>query len=269
MRNMKSLFLITLPICLCACLPSEAQLTPTPGVSPVKSNFPARSDTSPDPRFTVGELLFQDDFNNGAKQWTSELEKGGTVEAKNGDLIIDVPAGCTVWFKPVLTGPVMIEYTANVISAGGPNDRVSDLNCFWMARDTRSPQDLFASTRSGKFSEYNQLLTYYVGLGGNGNTTSRLRRYIGGDQRPLLSENDLSQPADLLVPNTPQTIRLIAAGSLIQFYRDTRKMFELNDPAPYASGWFGLRTVTNHMAIRQFRVYRLNPAPAQVSATKL
>jgi Domain of unknown function (DUF6250) len=30
------------------------------------------------------------------------------------------------------------EYQAAAVSAGGPNDRVSDLNCFWMATDRHS-----------------------------------------------------------------------------------------------------------------------------------
>jgi hypothetical protein len=182
------------------------------------------------------------------------------VQSRDGKLVIDVPAGCTVWFKPVIKGPVLIEYEATVIKAVGPNDRVSDLNCFWMARDARSPKDIFATRRSGKFTDYNQLRTYYVGLGGNSNTTTRFRRYIGDvENRPLLPEHDLRDPKDLIVPNVPQTIRLVACGPLIQYYRDDRRLFELIDTEPYTSGWFGFRTVHNHMAIRRFRVYRLHP----------
>ena len=55
--------------------------------------------------------------------------------------------------------------------------------------------------RSGKFEEYNDLLTYYVGLGGNRNTTSRFRRYIGDPiLRPLLL-GTTSPRSDMLVPN--------------------------------------------------------------------
>ena len=172
--------------------------------------------------------------------------------------MIDVPAGCTVWFAPLIEGPVLIEYEARVVSAGGKNDRVSDLNCFWMARDARSPDDLFATKRSGKFEEYNRLRAYYVGLGGNGNTTTRFRRYIGNQElRPLLPEHDLRDEADLITPNAWQRIRLVAHGKLIEYWRDDRKLFELLDDAPYESGYFGFRTVSNHMEIRRFRVYRL------------
>jgi hypothetical protein len=212
-----------------------------------------------DERFRVGAILFRDDFSAGLENWTAELERGGRVEALDGSLIIDVPAGCTVWFKPLITGPVMIEYEAVVISAGGPNDRVSDLNCFWMARDSRSPDDLFGHRRSGKFTDYHQLLGYYAGFGGNRNTTTRFRRYIGDAAiRPLRPEHDLTEP--VIVPNVPQTLRLVACGSLIQFHHDERRLFEMDDPDPYTSGWFGFRTVNNHMSIRRFRVHRLLPA---------
>ena len=121
----------------------------------------------PDAPFRIARLLYSDDFAGGLNQWTAELEKPGVVEVKNGVLHLDVPAGATVWFRPELRGPVMIQYEATMIGRGGANDRVSDLNCFWMASDARSPQNLFATKRSGKFADYNQLRAYYVGQGGN------------------------------------------------------------------------------------------------------
>jgi hypothetical protein len=211
----------------------------------------------------AGPILFSDDFTHGLSNWSTELESGGTVSAANGALTIDVPAGATVWFKPMLTGPVNIQYVATVVSNGGPNDRVSDLNCFWMARDSRSPVDIFGFKRSGKFADYNQLLTYYVGLGGNNNTTTRFRRYIGDPTlRPLRPGDDLRDAADLLVANTPQKIVLVADGNLIQFYRDGKKLFEMNDSQPYTSGWFAFRTTHSHIVIRDFRICRLTPLAA-------
>ena len=218
---------------------------------------------SPDARYAVGELLYGDDFTDAKlPQWQAELQQGGTVAARGGAMEVDVPAGCTVWFVPPLDSPVLIQYEATVVQKGGPNDRASDLNCFWMATDARSPQDLFATTRSGKFSDYDELRCYYVGLGGNGNTTTRFRRYIGQkDNRPLLPEHDLRAKEDLITPNVAQTIRLIAAGPFIEFWRDGRKLFELNDPEPYTRGHFAFRTVTNHMLIRHFEVRRLELRP--------
>jgi hypothetical protein len=169
----------------------------------------------------------------------------------------------TVWFRPKLEGPVMISYDATVISAGGPNDRVSDLNCFWMATDPASPDDIFAHPRSGAFAEYNHLLLYYVGLGGNGNKTTRFRRYIGDTtERPLLPEDDLSvaeHPDRGIIANKSQTVTMVADGGLTQYWRDREKIFEMVDPKPYTKGWFAIRTTKNHMQVRNLQIVRLVP----------
>ena len=145
-----------------------------------------------------------------------------------------------------------------MIQAGGKNDRVSDLNVFWMATDSRSPADLFATHRSGAFADYNQLLTYYVGQGGNTNTTTRFRRYIGRqDTRPLLPEHDLKSLDVLLKPNQPRNIQLVAFGERVQYYDNGRLLFDFHDPAPYTRGNFAFRTVTSHIQIRGVRVWRL------------
>ena len=190
--------------------------------------------------------------------WVAEVERPGNIEVRDGVLAIDVPAGCTLWFKHELTGPVSIEYDAKMIQAGGPNDRVSDLNCFWMATDARSPDDFFAAKRSGKFADYDQLRTYYVGQGGNSNSTTRFRRYIGQqDLRPLLPQHDLKDPAVLLQANVTQSIQLVASGSRIQYLRDGKMIFDFHDPEPYTRGYFGFRTTRSHIEMRRFRVTKL------------
>ena len=202
-------------------------------------------------------LLYEDDFASTAN-WIVEAEQPARVIAANGVLDIDAPAGCSVWFKPRLRGPVRIEFDATAVAAGGPNDQVSDLNVFWMAgnRDGSAP---FSSPRSGKFAEYNDLLTYYVGLGGNRNTTTRFRRYIGDPElRPLLPEHDLTSPEVLLLPNQRQRITLIAAGGRIEYRRDSRTLFTYDDPAPYVQGWFGIRTTYSHLRIERLRIYTLD-----------
>ncbi len=214
-----------------------------------------------DQRFRAGDLLYADDFRHGMSEWQVEMERPGRVTAKDGVLDIDVPAGVTVWFRHELKGPVMISYEATAVSAGGANDRVSDLNSFWMATDPSSPEDIFAHPRSGAFAGYNPLRMYYVGLGGNGNTTTRFRRYIGDTvERPLLPENDLSvaeHPEKGIVANKSQRVTLVADGGLIQYWRDGEKIFEMVDAAPYTKGWFGIRTTQNHMQVRNLRVVRL------------
>ena len=200
----------------------------------------------------VSQTLYRDDFRRGLDQWIVELERGGKVEARGGVLSIDVPAGCTVWFKPELASPVEIRYEARMVRAGGKYDRVSDLNAFWMATDASSA-DFFAVQRSGKFEDYNQLRAYYVGQGGNSNTTTRFRRYVGDPQlRPLLPEHDLKAP--LLEPNVWQEIRLIARGHRIQYWAAGKLIFDFDDPKPYAKGQFGFRTTWSHVELRGFEV---------------
>jgi hypothetical protein len=66
----------------------------------------------PDAPFRIARLLYADSFTGGMNQWVAELEKPGVVEARNGILHLDVPAGVTVWFRPELRGPVTIQYEA-------------------------------------------------------------------------------------------------------------------------------------------------------------
>jgi len=241
---------------------AAALLLATIGVFARGPGAQADESASPDAHFTVGGMLGCDDFSQGLGQWRTETESGGAITARDGALEIDVPGGCTVWFRPLLDGPLVISYEATAVAAGGANDRVSDLNCFWMATDARSTDDLFATSRSGKFADYDHLRCYYVGLGGNSNRTTRFRRYVGvkGD-RPLLPQNDLTAKEFLLTPNTPQTIQLVAAGRVIGYFRDGRRLFAFDDPEPYPRGWFAFRTVRSHLRIRHFRVDRLVPRP--------
>jgi hypothetical protein len=208
----------------------------------------------------MGEtLLYRDDFRSGLGEWVIEAERGGTFTARDGLLDIDSPEGATLWFRHPLESPVAIDYEVTAVQAGGPNDWVSDINCFWMATDTRAPAgDVLAYRRSGAFGDYDPLRTYYAGIGGNRNTSSRFRRYVGRPgERPLLPRHDRSAPADLIQPNRPYRIRLIAAGIRVELLRDGRTMFRLDDPEPYTHGHFGLRTTKSHLRVRDFRVSRL------------
>jgi hypothetical protein len=203
------------------------------------------------------ELLFRDDFRDLAN-WHIEAEQPGRIGAVNGMLDIDVPAGVTLWFKPRLDGPLSIEFEATAVAEGGPNDQVSDLNVFWMAHNVDGREPVFTRARSGRFEEYNTLLTYYVGLGGNRNTTTRFRRYIGDPvHRPLRPGHDLADTQYMLVPNRRQTIRLVANGDIIEYWRDGTRIFHMEDPEPYIKGWFALRTTHSHLRISWLRIHRL------------
>ena len=206
--------------------------------------------------FSDSRLLHSDDFAN-LDRWVIEAEHADArVTVHDGALDIDTPAGITLWFEPRLEGPLEIEFEATAVAEGGPNDEVSDLNVFWMAsnRDGSAPFG-----RTGRFEDYNDLVTYYVGLGGNRNTTTRFRRYIGdAERRPLLPEHDLTSPDVLLVPETKQKITLMADRNRIEYKRDGRALFQFDDPQPYTQGWFALRTTKSHLRIERLRIRRLD-----------
>ena len=209
------------------------------------------------PTAAFGKRLYTDNFHGGLVQWVVEQQPGGTVTTQNGRLVIEDVAGCTVWFRSKLTAPVVITYTATVAA----KPRVSDLNCFWMATDPARPGDLFAPghKRDGRFATYDSLRTYYVGYGGNDNTTTRFRRYAGDGTRPLLPEHDLKAPAVLLKPDHAHKITLIVIGGRVQFLRDGTVIFDFRDPQPLTEGWFGFRTVQSRIEIRDFVVREAKP----------
>ena len=206
------------------------------------------------PATTQSTVIYQNDFKHGLADFAIEAEQPAGVTTRDGALILDAPAGLTVWLKRRLTGPTVIEYDATAISAGGPNDRVSDLNCFWMAADPATP-DRLPGPRTGKFADYDTLRTYYVGYGGNANTTTRFRRYIGTPgNRPIRPQDEFTDTPHLLVANQSVHLKLVADGSRIEFWRDGERLFELNDAEPYRDGYFAFRTVKSRLEIRNLRL---------------
>ena len=81
-----------------------------------------------------------------------------------------------------MSGRVTIEYDACVV-VEKEGDRLSDLNCFWMASDPKHPDNIWKREkwRSGIFLNCYSLQLYYMGYGGNYNSTTRFRRYDGNE----------------------------------------------------------------------------------------
>ncbi|PCI32567.1 MAG: hypothetical protein COB60_09465 [Flavobacteriaceae bacterium] len=191
-----------------------------------------------------------------ASDWVVEQQTGGTVTFKDKVMEITDAKGCTVWFKHLLQGPISISYDATIIQHGGPYDRASDLNCFWMATDPNNPENFFKNSknRDGKFTNYHELLQYYVGYGGHNNSKTRFRRYNGEQNRPLLAAHDLSDPVFMITPNIPMRVTLVADGQKVQYLINGNLIFELDDTDPYQKGYFGIRTVNNHMKIENLEI---------------
>jgi hypothetical protein len=73
---------------------------------------------------------------------------------------------------------------------------------------------------------------YYVGIGGNRNTTTRLRRYVGQVGVRPLPQHDRSDAPAMLRPNIWTSITLTADGQHITVRRDGQMLFTLDDAAP-------------------------------------
>ena len=196
------------------------------------------------------------------RDWVVEQMPGGSVTVRGDTLVIEDAGGATVWWRAPLTAPVEITYDVTAIDRGGPHDRVSDVNCFWMANDPAAPDGCPFGPgrgRTGKFSDYDPLRVYYVGMGGNNNSTTRFRRYDGSGARPLRPEHDRTEPAQLLQGNRTYHIRLIARDGQAEYWRDGERLFTFTDPAPLVRGWFAFRTVRSHLEIRNFAIKPLTP----------
>ena len=97
-------------------------------------------------------MLYKDQFNADLKNWVLEYDASpaSSIAVKDEQLVIDLNGGATVWLNKVLKGNIMITYKRKVIMDSGRNDRLSDLNQFWMAQD---PKRKNGFTRSGEFSQ--------------------------------------------------------------------------------------------------------------------
>ena len=202
------------------------------------------------------ELLFEDSFERGLENWIVEKEAIGISEvyARDGKMIIDVGGGATVWFKKSIANKnVLIQYNRKVIMNNGENDRLSDLNQFWMAND---PEDQNLFSRSGTFAEYDSLQMYYAGIGGNRNTTTRFRKYLGNGDRKLIY--DLTEKEYLLEPNKTYFIQILVLEGTTKLFIDGEELFSFKDNEPLKNGYFGFRTVQSHQEIEDFKIFSLN-----------
>ncbi len=220
-----------------------------------QSEFLSFTSPAPNAGSRSDELFFADDFEKQDSNWVAECEQPATssVSVKNGRLDINTSAGATVWCTQKLSGSIKITYDAIVTDDGGANDRVSDLNMFWMAADPKN-DNLF--TRSGKFTAYDDLNLYYAGIGGHDNTTTRFRKYQSTGEKPVLKE--YIDKEHLLKGNTLYKAAIIVQDGRTRCYLNDVLYFDYTDAQPYTEGYFGFRTTTSHQLMDNFKIYRLS-----------
>ena len=214
-------------------------------------------DVPPNPQAdSARQLVYSDDFGSGSAQWLTEFENvtSSRLSTRQGSLEVNASAGATIWFRNKLSGNVMITYTVTVIDSGGVNDRVSDLNAFWMAQD---PTRDLPFGRNGKFSSYDDLQLYYAGIGGHDNTTSRFRKYEPGKGKDVFKE--YLDKDHLLQGNKKYSITITVRNGRTKFYVNDVLYFEYVDQQPLLSGYFAFRTTRSHQRFERFRIYTMAP----------
>ena len=205
-----------------------------------------------------------------ARHWTIESESPDYRVSFLGDTVeIVAPKGLTLWRNEKMQGDVSIEYDACIMDEGQEGDRLSDLNCFWMASDPAHPNDIFARRkwRSGIFVRCYTMQLYYMGYGGNSNKTTRFRRYDGNE----LGVTDAKSRPAILVEYTDSAhlnkagkwrhIRLTTENGRVCYYIDGERLVDFRDPNPLKEGWFGFRTTWSRVRLTNFR-YTVRPKEA-------
>ncbi len=198
------------------------------------------------------ETIFKEDFSNALSTsiWASEKmpDPAERIEVMEGKLILDTKGGATVWLRQKLPANIRISYKRKLIMAGGVNDRVSDLNQFFHAQD---PPGELQFNRKSRFEEYDSLNLYYVGMGGNYNTSTRFRKYFNGDKKILI---DFADAPHLLEANKTYSIVIEVLNGLVSYTVDGVKFFEWKDPQPYPGGYFAFRSTKSRQEIDDLQI---------------
>ncbi len=197
------------------------------------------------------------------KYWQVESESPDYRVTFRGDTCeILSPKGLTLWRKEKMKAGMTVEYDACVMDEGQEGDRLSDMNCFWLASDPNA-KDLWARAawRSGIFVRCYTLQMYYLGYGGNHNTTTRFRRYEGDEagvedatKRPAILK-EYTDADHLLKANHWYHVKIESKMGHTRFFIDGECVVNYFDPRPLESGWFGFRTTLSRTRITNFQAY--------------
>ena len=191
-----------------------------------------------------------------AADWLAEFENpsGSHLLIKNGVLEVDASAGATIWYTKKLSGNLNITYDIAIVDSGGRNDRVSDLNAFWMASD---PAGDTPFKRNGKLSSYDDLDLYYAGVGGHDNTTTRFRRYRHGTDKSVVKE--YTDKEHLLEGNKMYSVKIMVRDGRTSFFVNGVQYFDYVDQKPLAEGYFAFRTTKSRQRITNFAIEAMSP----------
>lgn len=211
------------------------------------------------PAIAVEKVNVPFNKKNFRKCWKVESESPDYSLKFLGDTLeIVAPKGLTLWYDRQLSAPVTIEYDACVMT-GESTDRLSDLNAFWMASDPSTPGDFWKNSKNrGKFLNCYGMSLYYLGFGGNGNTTTRFRRY-DGDRRGIDDPafrpeilREYTDPAHLLKDGEWYHVKITSDGFRTEYFINGERLVDFRDPEPLTKGYFGFRTTLSRTRITNF-----------------
>jgi len=214
------------------------------------------------------KTLIKEDFSKYEENWYTESEKTYTLSYNTKDCYLDIVAekGLTLWYKTPLKKNFKLSFQAFLVNEGGQFDRVSDLNFFWMAKDPVNPKNIFKRSefRKGVFGKYYSLDMYYLGIGGNSNTTTRFRDYNGdydefekeGKRPEIIFE--YTDSLHLLKPGHWYEVFITVFNNRTTVVVDGVEYVNYVDFSMPESGWFGFRTTQNHMRLSNFTIEYIN-----------
>ncbi|MFC3356375.1 DUF6250 domain-containing protein [Sphingobacterium zeae] len=193
---------------------------------------------------------------NEINRWIIELEypDKSHIEASNEGLVIDSYGGATLWLDTLLTGDYLIQYEREISLDKGENKRLSDLNQFWLAQEPHN--EIKLKSRDGRLDSYNDLILFYVGIGGNNNSTTRFRRYDGSGERILLAEKN--EKPFLLEAGRSDTISTFVRASKRQteVWMNGKRLF-VEEGIQNTKGYFGLRLTASRQVIKWLTLSKL------------
>lgn len=197
--------------------------------------------------------------------WHAEDDSDELCITILGDTLdIVSPGGMTLWYSKQLKGNYEISYDASMPMQGSEVDRLSDLNCFWGAKDPLYPNDILARSqfRNGTFSNYNSLDLFYVGYGGNYNSTTRFRRYYAEfyDKNDSLNKpliHAYTDKANLLEAGKWYHIVITVTQEITSYTINGKELFCIPIQPGDGNGYFGLRLFQNHTLFTGFNVKQL------------
>ena len=185
------------------------------------------------------------------KNWTIEDHSDEVKIIVSGDTLeITAPKGLTLWYNQHLTGDYEISYRVKMLMQGG--------------NDPEHPGNLFARSewRNGIFQHYKTLSLFYVGYGGNHNSTTRFRQYFAKTAdtsdaiaRPVIKE--YTDKSHLLFPNKWYDIQIRVEKGITTYRINGEELFRLTIKDNEGDGHFGLRLLENHTLFTDFQVKSL------------